>query len=119
MNQIYLGHRAYGFAAAARTYFGKPWPTSPRRRRPSWPASRRRLRATTLITNLQRAEIRQHYVLGRMRALNYLDEAQYQAALAQPLTIRGMADAGGNAFRGPWRIPGRTGAPADVRHLRR
>ncbi|HEX7749087.1 MAG TPA: transglycosylase domain-containing protein, partial [Bordetella sp.] len=23
MNQIYLGHRAYGFAAAARTYFGK------------------------------------------------------------------------------------------------
>ncbi len=24
MNQIYLGHRVYGFAAAARTYFGKP-----------------------------------------------------------------------------------------------
>ncbi|KAG0920797.1 hypothetical protein G6F32_015416 [Rhizopus arrhizus] len=24
MNQIYLGHRAYGFAAASRTYFGKP-----------------------------------------------------------------------------------------------
>ena len=23
MNQIYLGHRAYGFAAASRTYFGK------------------------------------------------------------------------------------------------
>src|SRR5690606_7782057 len=24
MNQIFLGHRAYGFAAASRTYFGKP-----------------------------------------------------------------------------------------------
>ena len=24
MNQIYLGHRAYGFAAASRTYLGKP-----------------------------------------------------------------------------------------------
>ena len=24
LNQIYLGHRAYGFAAAAETYFGKP-----------------------------------------------------------------------------------------------
>jgi len=24
MNQIFLGHRAYGFAAASRAYFGKP-----------------------------------------------------------------------------------------------
>ncbi|WP_082988105.1 PBP1A family penicillin-binding protein [Bordetella bronchialis] len=99
MNQIYLGHRAYGFAAAARTYFGKPLadvtpaeaailagiPKAPSRYNP--------------ITNLQRAQIRQHYVLGRMRVLNYLNEEQYQAALAQPLTIRGMADSGGNTFR--------------------
>ncbi|HTJ98425.1 MAG TPA: PBP1A family penicillin-binding protein [Bordetella sp.] len=99
MNQIYLGHRAYGFAAAARTYFGKPLadvtpaeaavlagiPKAPSRYNP--------------ITNLPRAQIRQHYVLGRMRALNYLDDAQYQAALAQPLTVRGMSDTGTNSFR--------------------
>jgi penicillin-binding protein 1A len=99
MNQIYLGHRAYGFAAAARTYFGKPLadvtpaeaailagiPKAPSRYNP--------------ITNLQRAQIRQHYVLGRMRALGYLDDAQYQAAMAQPLTIRGMSDTASNSFR--------------------
>ncbi|WP_161958987.1 transglycosylase domain-containing protein, partial [Acidovorax sp. ST3] len=64
MNQIYLGHRAYGFAAASRTYLGKPLsevtpaeaamlagiPKAPSRFNP--------------ITNFPRAEIRQHYVLG-------------------------------------------------------
>ncbi|ARP91064.1 penicillin-binding protein [Bordetella genomosp. 9] len=99
MNQIYLGHRAYGFAAAARTYFGKPLadvtpaeaailagiPKAPSRYNP--------------ITNLPRAQARQHYVLARMRALGYLDDAQYQAALAQPLNVRGMSSEGnGNAF---------------------
>jgi penicillin-binding protein 1A len=99
MNQIYLGHRAYGFAAAARTYFGKPLadvtpaeaailagiPKAPSRYNP--------------LTNLPRAQIRQHYVLGRMRALGYLDEAQYQAAMAQPITLRAAAEAGSGAFR--------------------
>ncbi|WP_459618768.1 penicillin-binding protein 1A [Bordetella sp. 2513F-2] len=89
MNQIYLGHRAYGFAAAARTYFGKPLaeitaaeaallagvPKAPSRSNP--------------ITNLERARARQHYVLGRMQALGYLTPEQTQAALAQPLVIRG------------------------------
>ena len=69
MNQIYLGHRAYGFAAASRTYLGKPLsevtpaeaamlagiPKAPSRFNP--------------ITNFARAEIRQHYVLNRMKAL--------------------------------------------------
>jgi penicillin-binding protein 1A len=99
MNQIYLGHRAYGFAAAARTYFGKPLadvtpaeaailagiPKAPSRYNPA--------------TNLPRAQIRQHYVLGRMRALGWLDEAQYQAALAQPITLRGAAENGTGGFR--------------------
>ncbi|MFC4274497.1 penicillin-binding protein 1A [Achromobacter aloeverae] len=100
MNQIYLGHRAYGFAAAARTYLGKELaqvtpaeaallagiPKAPSRYNP--------------ITNLPRAQIRQHYVLGRMRALGWLDEAGYQAAMAQPLAVRsGPESSGGNAFR--------------------
>jgi penicillin-binding protein 1A len=98
MNQIYLGHRAYGFAAAARTYLGKPLadvtpaeaavlagiPKAPSRYNP--------------LTNLPRAQARQHYVLGRMRALGYLDEAQYQQALAQPLTIRSAAGGSAGAY---------------------
>ncbi len=48
MNQIFLGQRAYGFAAAAQIYFGKPLEeTSPWPRRPCWPACRRRRRPTT------------------------------------------------------------------------
>jgi len=89
MNQIYLGHRAYGFAAAARTYFGKPLsditpaeaavlagiPKAPSRANP--------------ITNLERARTRQHYVLGRMKALGFLTQEQVETALAQPLVVRG------------------------------
>ncbi|MGH8819549.1 MAG: penicillin-binding protein 1A, partial [Achromobacter pestifer] len=97
MNQIYLGHRAYGFAAASRTYFGKPLsevtpaeaamlagvPKAPSRFNP--------------ITNFPRAEIRQHYVLGRMKTLGYLTPEQADEALKQHLTIRG---ADGTSARG-------------------
>jgi penicillin-binding protein 1A len=89
MNQIYLGHRAYGFAAAARTYFGKTLdeltpaeaamlagiPKAPSRANP--------------ITDMKRAKQRQRYVLGRLLALGKLTQAQYQAALAQPITVAG------------------------------
>jgi penicillin-binding protein 1A len=88
VNQIYLGQRAYGFAAAAQVYFGKPLdklttaefamlaglPKAPSRYNP--------------FTNLARAEARQRYVLRRMRELNYLDEAEYQASLKQKLHFR-------------------------------
>ncbi|MGE8678804.1 MAG: penicillin-binding protein 1A [Achromobacter marplatensis] len=97
MNQIYLGHRAYGFAAASRTYLGKPLsevtpaeaamlagiPKAPSRFNP--------------ITNFPRAEIRQHYVLGRMKTLGYLTPEQADEALKQHLTIRG---ADGTSARG-------------------
>jgi penicillin-binding protein 1A len=89
MNQIYLGHRSYGFAAAARTYFGKPLsdvtpaeaamlagiPKAPSRANP--------------LTDLERARTRQHYVLGRLQALGKITSEQYQAALAQPIIVRG------------------------------
>jgi penicillin-binding protein 1A len=92
MNQIYLGHRAYGFAAAARTYLGKELaditpaeaallagiPKAPSRYNP--------------LANLPRAQVRQHYVLGRMRSLNYLNDEQYKTAMEQPLNIGGKAD---------------------------
>jgi len=88
MNQIFLGHRAYGFAAASRTYFGKPLaditaaeaamlagiPKAPSRFNP--------------IANFDRAKSRQAYVLGRMRSLGYLTEDEYQRALAQPIVIK-------------------------------
>jgi penicillin-binding protein 1A len=87
MNQIYLGQRAYGFASAARAYFNKNLdqlsvaemamlaglPQNPSRHNP--------------VANPKRARERQHAVLGRMRALNYITESQYQAALEEPLRV--------------------------------
>ncbi|MCD0502365.1 penicillin-binding protein 1A [Bordetella petrii] len=104
MNQIYLGHRAYGFAAASRTYFGKPVsqvtaaeaamlagiPKAPSRFNP--------------IANRPRAELRQHYVLGRMHSLGYLTDAEYQQAKAQPIIIKPAegTPAGGYAIHGEY-----------------
>ncbi|SDD17211.1 penicillin-binding protein 1A [Massilia sp. PDC64] len=99
MNQIYLGQRAYGFSSAARIYFNKTLdqlsvaemamlaglPQNPARHNP--------------VANPKRARERQHAVLGRMRALNYITEEQYQKALAEPLRVnqRGVQEFGTHA----------------------
>ncbi|HEY9278503.1 MAG TPA: PBP1A family penicillin-binding protein [Eoetvoesiella sp.] len=104
MNQIFLGHRAYGFAAASRTYFGKPLseispaeaamlagiPKAPSRFNP--------------IANLPRAKTRQMYVLGRMKSLGYLTENEYKQAAEQPIVIKSApgTPAGGYAIHGEY-----------------
>lgn len=84
LNKIYLGKRAYGFAAATKVYYGKKidqlsvaeyamvagLPKAPSSYNP--------------INNPKRALIRRNYVLGRMRILDFIDEETYQAALAAP-----------------------------------
>ena len=85
LNQIYLGQRAYGFASAAQTYFGKNLneltigeaatiaglPVAPSAYNP--------------IINPRRATMRKNYVLGRMHQLGYIDDQTYEAELAAPL----------------------------------
>ncbi len=104
MNQIYLGHRSYGFASAARTYFGKLLsditpaeaamlagiPKAPSRLNP--------------IANFERARERQLYVLGRMRNLGYLTKDEYQEAVDQPIVLKsGLGTpAGGYAIHGEY-----------------
>lgn len=88
MNQIYLGHRSYGFAAASRTYFGKQLgditlaeaamlagiPKAPSRFNP--------------IANMSRAKSRQRYVLNRMRSLGYITQEEFQQAVDQPIILK-------------------------------
>src|SRR5690625_1479994 len=104
MNQIYLGHRSYGFASASRTYFGKLLsditpaeaamlagiPKAPSRMNP--------------IANFDRARTRQLYVLGRMKLLGYLTEEEYQEAVDQPIVLKsGLGTpAGGYAIHGEY-----------------
>lgn len=88
VNKIYLGKRAYGIAAAAQIYYGKPvsqltlaqtamiagLPKAPSRFNP--------------INNPTRAKQRRDWILGRMLALGSIDDARYHTALEEPITAR-------------------------------
>jgi penicillin-binding protein 1A len=88
VNQIYLGQRAYGFAAASQIYFGKPLaelslaeaamlaglPKAPSRYNP--------------IANATRAKQRQQYVLRRMRDLQLISEEEFAAADQDTVVVK-------------------------------
>jgi penicillin-binding protein 1A len=89
LNQIYFGGGAWGIGEAARTYFGKKvgeltvsegamlagLPKAPSRFSP--------------LGNFEAAEARRQYVLGRMVAVGFIDDATYQDSLANPPALRG------------------------------
>lgn len=93
LNQIYLGHGAYGVQAAAENYFDKNvedltlaeaallagLPQAPSRYSP--------------YHHLDRARQRQSYVLKRMREDGYVQEGAAEAASAEPLSIRPRVNA--------------------------
>ena len=88
INKIFLGHRAYGFAAAAAIYYDKPLeqlsldqlavlaglPKAPSRNNP--------------VTNPARALKRRNYVLYRMYTLHHIDRETYQSTIKQPVNAR-------------------------------
>lgn len=81
LNKIFLGNRAYGFAAASQVYYGKALgdltlaqtatlaglPKAPSRFNP--------------IVNPERSLQRRDYVLGRMRELEFVSEDEYELAM--------------------------------------
>lgn len=85
-NQMFLGHRAYGFEAAAQVYYGSHiadldlaqlamlagLPKKPSRYNP--------------LANPERAQIRRDWILGRMQSLGYITDDEYASAVAQPVT---------------------------------
>ncbi|MGE5864538.1 MAG: PBP1A family penicillin-binding protein [Rhizobacter sp.] len=92
MNQIYLGQRAYGFAAASEIYFGKPLqsltiaeaamlaglPKAPSNYNP--------------VNNPRRATIRQLYIIDRMLENGFITPEQHQEARSQRLTYRAPSE---------------------------
>ena len=85
LNKMFFGQRAYGVAAAAQVYFNKSLADidvaeaatlagvlpAPSRYNP--------------VSSPVNATVRRDYVLGRMEDLGYINEAEYAAALAQPM----------------------------------
>ena len=88
VNKIFLGQRAYGVAAAAEVYFGKSLdqltiaematlagiPTAPSVVNP--------------VASAEAARVRRTHVLGRMRELGYITQAEYDEANATPMVSR-------------------------------
>jgi penicillin-binding protein 1A len=88
LNQIYLGHGAYGVQAAAENYFDKSasdltlaecamlagLPQAPSRYSP--------------FKNLDRAKERQIYVLNRMAEEGYIPRDQFEQAIREPVQVK-------------------------------
>ncbi len=88
LNQIYLGQRSYGFAAASQVYYGKP-------------LNKLTLAESALLAGLpkapsgynpyinpKRATDRQHDVLGDMHRYGMINDAQYKEAMQQKLVFK-------------------------------
>ncbi|WP_088823804.1 penicillin-binding protein 1A [Acinetobacter apis] len=87
VNKIFLGKNAYGIAAAAKIYYNKSidqlsiaqmamiagLPKAPSRYNP--------------VADPERALERRNWILGRMLQLGYLDQKQYQTAIAESINL--------------------------------
>jgi len=93
INQIYLGQRAYGFAAAAQVYYGKP-------------LEKLNLAETALLAGLpkapsgynpyvnpKRAIARQQEVLRDMHRYGFIETSVFEAAMNQPLHFKASRQA--------------------------
>ena len=88
INQIFLGHRAYGFAAASQIYYGKPLKEITTAEAAMLAGLPKAPSAFNPIVNPQRARLRQQYVLRRMRELGFITDQQHKEALDQTLVIK-------------------------------
>lgn len=86
LNKIFLGHRAYGFGAAADVYYGRELnelslaELAMLAGLPKAPSTNNPLR------NPQRAVSRRNYVLSRMLELGKIDQPAYELASTAPVT---------------------------------
>jgi penicillin-binding protein 1A len=87
INQIFLGQRAYGFAAASQIYFGKPLKDITPAEAAMLAGLPKAPSAYNPVSNPERAKSRQLYVLRRMHELNYLNDEQYKHAQTAPLVV--------------------------------
>ena len=88
VNQIFLGQRSFGFAAASRAYYGKPLSDVTVAEAAMLAGLPKAPSAFNPFVNPKRAELRQQYVLRRMHELGYLKDAEYKSAQAAPSTLR-------------------------------
>jgi penicillin-binding protein 1A len=92
MNQIFLGNRAYGFAAAADAYFGKPMRDLTIAEAAMLAGLPKAPSAYNPISNPTRARSRQLYIIERMYENGFITAEDAEAAKKQELKIRSGGD---------------------------
>ncbi|MEI6661445.1 MAG: penicillin-binding protein 1A [Comamonadaceae bacterium] len=91
MNQIFLGNRAYGFAAASETYFGKPLKNITIAEAAMLAGLPKAPSAYNPISNPKRARIRQQYIIERMLENGFITAQEAETAKQQVLQIKTAA----------------------------
>jgi penicillin-binding protein 1A len=92
MNQIFLGNRAYGFAAASEAYFGKPMKDLTIAEAAMLAGLPKAPSAYNPISNPSRARSRQQYIIERMADNGFITAAEAEAAKKQELHVRSGGD---------------------------
>ena len=92
MNQIFLGQRSYGFAAAAETYFGKPLQDVTVAEAAMLAGIPKAPSAYNPISNPTRATARQRYIIDRMVDNGFITAEQAAEAKAVELQYRRQSD---------------------------
>ena len=91
MNVIFFGQRAYGVAAAAETFFGKPLDELTVAEAATIAGLSKAPSTYNPIVNPQLATGRRSYVLRRMLDLGFIDAATAEAANKEPMEARAHA----------------------------
>ncbi|HSV53999.1 MAG TPA: penicillin-binding protein 1A [Burkholderiaceae bacterium] len=92
MNQIFLGNRAYGFAAASEAYYGKPLKNISIAEAAMLAGLPKAPSAFNPIINPNRARARQLHIINRMEENGFITPAQAEIAKKEELKIRSGAD---------------------------
>jgi penicillin-binding protein 1A len=92
MNQIFLGQRAHGFAAASEIYFGKPLKDVTIAEAAMLAGLPKAPSAYNPIVNPRRATIRQQHIIERMLDNGFISAEQAAAARAEKLHYRTQSD---------------------------
>ena len=94
MNQIFLGNRAYGFAAASEAYFGKPLKNISIAEAAMLAGLPKAPSAYNPIINPTRARARQLYIIERMEQNGFITADQAKTAKEEELHVKTGSDTG-------------------------
>ena len=88
LNKMFFGQRAYGVAAAAQVYFNKPLKDLTIAEAATLAGVLPAPSNYNPVRSAERATVRRNYVLGRMLALGYIDQNDYDEAMSTVVESR-------------------------------